>query len=84
MIAQNQQRGIGHQIGSVSSSQNGLTHGLVVKHKIKDQQQQYLMMQNAMKLENGIYKIKSSQNIRLDDEISRSGNQQVQVPQQVQ
>ena len=32
------------------------------------------MMQNAMKLENGIYKIKSSQNIRLDDEISRSGN----------
>ena len=26
---------------------------------------------NSMKLENGIYKIKSSQNIRLDDDISR-------------
>lgn len=33
------------------------------------------MMQKAMKLDNGIYKIKSSQNIRLDDEISRTGIQ---------
>ena len=31
-------------------------------------------LNNQKKLDSGIYKIKSSQNIRLDDEISRGGS----------